>query len=354
VERGGVKSKKMLEHENGKLREIIAALVQEEVEVLVGESKEAIRKIVRAELLPLLRSAVREALIEELEDIASQPHTAMDREELDEEDASTATAEKTDAQTTEGGLYLYGIAEASVQQELGAIGIEGNTVHTIPYKGLSVIIHKCPPEPYNSDDEDVVKEWVKTHQHVLDVAAEKFGSVIPFGFDRIIKPEDNAPAEEVLMRWMSEEFDSLVEKLERIRGKKEYGVQIFYLPSVMSKKIMEENEEIKGITEEMNSKSPGAAYMYKQKLESAIKREMESRMGSYFTDFYSRIKRHADDIKVEKTKRTDEKDMQMMMNLSCLVAEDSYKALGAELEQIDKTEAFSVRFTGPWPAYSFV
>lgn len=341
-----MRGKKRMEQENEKLREIIAALVHEEVEVLVGESKEAIRKIVKAELLPLLRSAVREALVKELEDIASQPYTAMNREELNEEG--------TDAQTTEGGLYLYGIADASVQQELGAIGIEGNTVYTIPYKGLSVIVHTCPLEPYNSDDEDVVKEWVKTHQHVLDVAADKFGTVVPFGFDRIIKPEDNAPAEEVLKRWVSEEFDSLVEKLDRIRGKKEYGVQIFYLPSAMSDKIIEENEAVKAIKEELNTKGPGAAYMYRQKLESAIKEEMESRMDTHFKEFYARIKTHVDDIKVEKTKRTDEKDMQMIMNLSCLVAEDKYKALGTELEQIDKTEAFSVRFTGPWPAYSFV
>ena len=77
-------------------------------------------------------------------------------------------------------------------------------------------------------------------------------------------------------------------------------------------------------------------------------------MDSHFKDFYGRIKEHVGEIKVEKTKKADEKDMQMIMNLSCLVAGDKYKELGAELEQIDNTEAFSVRFTGPWPAYSFV
>ena len=77
-------------------------------------------------------------------------------------------------------------------------------------------------------------------------------------------------------------------------------------------------------------------------------------MDTHFKEFYARIKKQVDDIKVEKTKSTDEKDMQMFMNLSCLIAEDRYKALGAELEQINKAEAFSVRFTGPWPAYSFV
>jgi len=280
------------------------------------------------------------------------PKEAVASAETSSKDDPTLT---TDAGSDQGlGLYLYGIADADVQTELGRIGIEENAVYTIPHTGLSAIVHDSPLEPYKSDDEEVVKIWVKTHQHVIDVAEEKFGTVIPFGFDRIIKPEEKVPAKDVLNNWMADEFDSLKEKIERIRGKKEYGVQIFYIPSVMSEKIVAESEEIKKIKDEMDSKSPGVAYMYKQKLEIAIKKEMESRMVSYFKDFYERIKKHVVEIRVEKTKRTDAKDMQMIMNLSCLVAMDKYKELGAELEEIDNEEAFSVRFTGPWPAYSFV
>ena len=285
----------------------------------------------------------------------------MKREEVSEEAvASSATSRDDPNITTEAridgelGLYLYGIADADIQTELGRIGIEENKVYTIPYKELSAIVHDSPLEPYKSDDEEVVKGWVETHQHVLDVAEDKFGTVIPFGLDRIIKPVANTPAKDVLNNWMADEFDSLKEKIEKIRGKKEYGVQIFYIPSVMSEKIAAENEEIKKIKEEMESKSPGTAYMYKQKLEIAIKKEMESRMVSRFKDFYDRIREHVVEIKVEKTKRTDEKDRQMIMNLSCLVANDTYKALGVVLEEIDKEEGFFVRFTGPWPAYSFV
>jgi hypothetical protein len=122
----------------------------------------------------------------------------------------------------------------------------------------------------------------------------------------------------------------------------------------MSEKIAAESEEVKKIKEEMGSKPPGMAYMYKQKLENAVKKEMESRMDTYFKDFYERIRSKVKDIKVEKTKKTDEKDKQMIMNLSCLVSTDKYKELGEELEKIDREEGFSVRFTGPWPAYSFV
>ncbi|MDI6810941.1 MAG: GvpL/GvpF family gas vesicle protein [archaeon] len=347
--------------ENDKLKEIIAEIVREETEAMVREAKEEIREIVRSDFLPMLRSAIRESITKELEEVVYHSQTAVAKEEVKGVVTSEAASSEDEPPKTakvEGdqrvGLYLYGIADANAQTELGQIGIEENAVYTIPYKELSAIVHDCPLEPYNSEDEEVVKGWVKTHQHVLDVAEEKFGTVIPFGFDRIIKAEDRASAKEVLNKWMSEEFDNLKKMMEKIRGKKEYGVQIFYIPSVMSEKIAEESEEIMRIKEEIKSKSPGAAYMYKQKLEIAIKKEMESRMVFYFKDFYNRIKRHVEEIKVEKTKKMDEMEKQMIMNLSCLVANDAYKELGAELEEIDKEEGFSVRFTGPWPAYSFV
>lgn len=347
--------------ENDVLIEIIEEIAKEEAEAMVREAKEVIREIVRSNLLPMLRSAVRESISKELEEVVYHSQTAVAKEEVkavvtpasaSSEDEPPKTAKVEGDQRV--GLYLYGIADADAQTELGPIGIEENAVYTISYRGLSAIVQNCPLEPYNSDDEETVKGWLNTHQHVLDIAEEKFGTVIPFGFDRIVKPEDNASAKEVLKKWMSEEFDSLKEKIERIRGKKEYGVQIFYLPSVISEKTVEECEEIKKIEEEMKSKGPGTAYLYKQKLETAIKKEIESRMVFYFNDFYGRIKKHVEEIKVEKTKKTDEKDKMMIMNLSCLVTNDKYRELGAELEEIDKEEGFSVRFTGPWPAYSFV
>jgi len=372
--------------EKDKLWGIIAGIVREEIEEMMSEAEEEIGEIVRAELIPGLRSAIRESISKELESaafgyeykvkgeeerekeeisapaegVASQPQPAMGKEEavaVAESKIEPAMAREMEVEgDQELGLYLYGIADANVSTKLGEIGIEGNEVYTIPYKGLSAIVHNCPLEPYKSDDDEVVKGWVKTHQHVLDVATEKFDTIMPLGFDTITKPEgeNNANAKEVLKRWMSEEFDVLMEKMGKIRGKKEYGMQIVYIPSVMSEKIAEESEEIKKIKEEMESKPPGMVYMYKQKLENAVKKELESRMDTYFKDFYERIRSKVEDIKVEKTKKTDEKDKQMIMNLSCLVSTDKYKELGEELEKIDKEEGFSVRFTGPWPAYSFV
>ncbi|MBK8050330.1 MAG: GvpL/GvpF family gas vesicle protein, partial [Anaerolineales bacterium] len=42
------------------------------------------------------------------------------------------------------------------------------------------------------------------------------------------------------------------------------------------------------------------------------------------------------------------------MNLSLLVGKAKVAELGAQLDQINEEQGVEVRFTGPWPPYSFV
>ena len=252
------------------------------------------------------------------------------------------------------GRYVYGVAAGTEIARLGPIGIEGNEVYTIPYQDLCAIVHNCPTVPYQSDDQEVVKNWARAHQSVLDEAKKRFSTTIPLGFDTILQPKDDAtPPDQVVRDWLKQDYDRLRTLMEKIEGKDEYGVQLFYEPAVVSKQISEQSEEIKKIKEEIATKSPGMAYMYKQKLEKAVKAEMERLVDEWFKEFYGRIKQHTDDIVVEKTKKVD-KDKTMLLNLSCLVAKEKVESLGEELEKINGLEGFSVRFTGPWPPYSFV
>lgn len=248
--------------------------------------------------------------------------------------------------------YLYCIADSGEKTSLGKVGINGNEVYTISYKDVCAVVHNCLTEPYKSEDDEVVRDWIMTHQNVVDAAWKKFGAILPSGFDTIIKGEENSDSKENMMNWLKEDYESLKRKLERVKGKAEYGVQVFWDLTLIAEKIVETNPEIKDLDNQIKSKSKGTAYMYKQKLESILKKEIEKRADEYFKDFYNRIKKHVDDIQVEKTKKT-EKDKKMLMNLSCLVDKDKCEELGEELEKVNGIEGLSVRFTGPWPPYSF-
>jgi ribosomal protein L12E/L44/L45/RPP1/RPP2 len=252
------------------------------------------------------------------------------------------------------GRYVYGVAVGDKEVRLGPIGIEGNEVYTIPYKDISAIVHNCSTRPYQSTNDEVVKTWVMTHESVLDAAGKVLSIVIPLGFDTILQPtNDITSPEQVVIEWLKDDYDRLREVMKKVEGKSEYGVQISYESKSIIKHISEHSEEIRRIREEMSTKSPGMAYMYKQKLERTVKTESEQLANVWFNDFYARIKKHTDDIVVEKTKKLND-GKAMLLNLSCLVAKDKVESLGKELEVIHNMNGFSVHFSGPWPPYSFV
>jgi hypothetical protein len=252
------------------------------------------------------------------------------------------------------GRYVYGISAGDKEIRLGAIGINGNEVYTIPYGDISAIVHDCATEPYQSTDDEIVKNWVRTHQSVLDAADEQLGIVIPLGFDTILEPGDDATSPDQVVRdWLKLDYARLREVMGKIEGKDEYAVQISYEPALIIKQISEQSEVIRKIKEEMATKSPGTAYMYRQKLERAVKAETERLADKWFKDFYGRIKKHTDDIVIEKTRKLNN-DQVMLLNLSCLVAREKIDGLGKELEDINNMDGFSVHFSGPWPPYSFV
>jgi len=264
-----------------------------------------------------------------------------------------ASSDKAEVMATGGGRYLYCVADSGEQLSLGPIGIDGSNVHTIPYLDICAVVHECPAEPYNSTDREAVNSWVLAHQKVVDEAWESWGTVLPLGFDTIVMDKDSIGSEENVRNWLQNDYDNLKNKMEKVRGKAEYGVQIFWESQVIAQNLARTSPEISQLEEEMKSQSRGVAYLYKQKLENALKKELESKADQCFRDFYERIRRHVDNIVVEKTKPGDQ-TTQMIVNLSCLLTRDKTAELGEELEKINNMAGFSVRFTGPWPPYSFV
>jgi len=323
-----------------------------QLEVLLAELSKA------AALVPETQNAIFKELIASVEGEAKhEVRGNMAGEGLITPEAKAVTeglVPEPDVGTQGKGRYVYGVAAGDKEVRLGPIGIEGSEVYTITYEDISAVVHDCSTRPYQSTDDETVKNWVSTHQSVLDAASERLGIVIPLGFDTILQPKDNAtPPEQVVRDWLKQDYERLHMVIRKIEGKDEYGVQVSYEPRLIIKQISEQSEEIRKIKEEMATKSPGIAYMFKQKLERAVKVETEKLANVWFSDFYGRIKKHTNDIIVEKTKKLNNGKV-MLFNLSCLVAREKIDSLGKELEEINNMDGFSVHFSGPWPPYSFV
>ena len=249
------------------------------------------------------------------------------------------------------GRYLYCIVNSGDELEFGEIGIEDSRVYTIPSEGIAAVVHACKAKPYESKDEGKVKRWIFAHQYVIDQATKRFGTVIPFTFDSIVKGDDK-----VVKDWLGKEHSKFKRELERLKDKSEYTVQISCDESMLAEEVKEKSDDVRKLREEIKRKSKGAAYLLERRLERMIKDLVVAEASGYSKKFLEQIKEHVDEIKVENpSKRVPDKwkDKLMVLSFSCLVHKDRVEELGDALADINKLEGFAVRFTGPWAPFSF-
>jgi hypothetical protein len=258
------------------------------------------------------------------------------------------------------GLYLYCVAlstEARTPEAIGeAIGIEGCEVLGVAWKDLCAAVHHCPAEPYQSKDAEVVASWVTAHHRVVDAAWRRWGTVLPLTFNTIIKGSPGGgpgrDARACLLAWLGAERQVLKAKLEALEGKAEYGVQVSWDPKVVTRQVAQSDAQIRALEEQIKAKSPGVAYMHRQRLEALLKQRTEAMAAAECTALYGRIARLVGDVRVEKPK-ADPGQLQMLLNLSCLVSQAQLPHLKAEHDRLNGMEGFSTRLIGPMPPYSF-
>ncbi len=260
---------------------------------------------------------------------------------------TSPTAVKLDA------LYVYCVARGNgVPRILGSIGLDGQAVYTVGGGDLCAIVHDCPNEPYQSQDPAVVQAWVVAHQDVIRAASEALGTVLPMTFDMIVHGSPSGTAQAALRSWLDEKRERFTRLLDKLADKAEYGVQVLWDRQTVATTLVAGDDRLLAMQNEIQGKSKGLAHVLGQKLAKAIREAMEQQADRFAQDFYGRIRECVDEVRVDKLKKVDE-PLQMLLNLSCLMPQGSGE-LGQVLDEIQKASGVSVRFTGPWPPYSFV
>lgn len=250
------------------------------------------------------------------------------------------------------GLYVYCVVPASGEVGMGERGLEGCPVSLVAAGGLGALVHSCPPEPYGAKNADAVPAWGLAHHRVVDGAWRRWGTVLPMTFNTIVAGQDEAEARERLRAWLAAERASLGERLERFRDKAEYGVQVFWDARVIGRQVMAANQEMVELDGKVRAASRGLAYMHRQQLERLLKAGLEARAREEFGELLWCVDKVAEAVHIGQT-RTGEGDMEMLANLSCLLALGALPSLEAGMAQFREREGFAARLAGPFPPYSF-
>ena len=345
---------------------MIKERVLKELRCVLDAHRQEIRQLVREAVAPELQRIIREEIHRELgaapaaevvpAPVEDPPQVAPPSEPLPvavapEEPA--ADEEPSSPPAPGEGRYVYGVVRGEKDLVFGPMGIDGEEVRIIWEEGLGAVVHDCAATPYESADEETVKQWLLAHQGVIDRAWREFGVVIPTSFDTILAGDKGRGADETVAAWLRDGREDFMVMLERFSGQAEYGVQVFWDAPAMMETLARESDSVREMTATLQDKPKGAAYLHRQKIESLLKKELETKADHYFRAFFKDIKGCVTEVKIEKTKKAEDPARQMIMNLACLLPREESGALGRELERINEMAWFFVKFTGPWPPYSF-
>lgn len=253
------------------------------------------------------------------------------------------------------GNYLYGVVPTGSQKELGPIGIDGAIVKTVQYEKLAAVVHSCDIDIKIPSNEADASRWVISHQDVVEKMWERFSVIAPSSFGTVIKGED---PDQTTVKWLSDNYESFLTELKTLVGKAEYGVQIFWDLKKIGEDVVSENQELVWLKDQIQSESRGLAYLHQKKMERILRSKLEKKATGFFKSVHDTIAGMVDSVVIEKIKTAPEDlqpaDLQMVMNVSCLLARTDEVKLGLYLDEINGVDGYTVRFTGPWPPYSFV
>jgi len=251
------------------------------------------------------------------------------------------------------GAYIFGVVSCDRVLALGKIGLGGGEVVAIPDGKLSTVVQWCDPDDYKSENPEVVKGWVVAHQEVVDRIWKEFKNILPMHFGMIVTGESRKDVIGKVVSWMDQKRDHFTDVLSNLGGRAEYGVQVFCNRDDLRESVVNGDSELSKRRNELKSMSEGMAYLKRQGLEALVREMLAKRLDSERKLFLEKIEPVVEKVSVEKCKESHD-DRMMILNISCLADDIQTGKLGELLEDFEKGPGISVRFTGPWPPYSFV
>lgn len=248
-------------------------------------------------------------------------------------------------------LYVYGIIKGDTCLGWKVAGIDGKDVYTISEEGFSALVHDCEEKPFSSDDTDKIKSWVIAHDEVLNKVMKEFDGVIPFSFNTIVKKTDRT-AEYNLKAWLSNDSEILERAWNKVKGKREYGIRIYYEKSVLVQKASA-SEEIKKMEENQQGKSEGLKYLLKGRIKSKIDEIVQNDSNQLKQEFYNAIKGLTEDLKINTPKISISEEKDLLLSMSVLANKQQIKKIKEVLKEKSGKD-FTFQLAGPFAPYSFV
>ena len=238
----------------------------------------------------------------------------------------------------EAGIYLYGITVAQDAVPVEVPGVEKGEVEQIAEGSLAAVVtrvttHKIRPQRAN----------LAAHHHVLRDLADR-DAVLPFVFGTIAAGQDE------LRDILRANRDVLLEQLQRLRGKVEMGLKVFWETANIFEYFVATHQELEAMRNRLFR--PGRQSTLEERI------ELGRLFGALLEQSRRRHTRRVTEALATycaEIRTVDPGEERMIMKLACLVDKDRQQqweeGVHHAARQFD--DHYRFEYNGPWPAYNF-
>lgn len=260
-------------------------------------------------------------------------------------------------------FYIYCIGEraalAPLVDEKRAEAIEPQTVlQLIVLDGLAAVASVVPLADYGEDkfearlgDASWVASRAMRHQQVLEHFAAH-ASIAPLRFGTIYLKRAGVE------RMLNERSDELKAIIERLRGKDEWGVNIFCDRAKLLEMITTLSPALREMSERAGAASAGQAYLLRKKIEAMRADEARVEIRRVVTQMERELSGLSDGaVRLRLRQAETAEHVDLAAKFAFLVERARFKDFRAAAERLALSHAgadFRLELTGPWPAYNFV
>lgn len=253
------------------------------------------------------------------------------------------------------GRYLYCVVSTDETEDFprSVSGIEDGEPYLIEHEGVGVVVQSCE-SPYESTDMETVKQWLMQHQAVIDDAAEVYGTPLPFRFDTILKGGD-----EQVRDWLAEASSILSRELENLAGQWEYRIELVWDRTAFEYNVSRKDDRLSELREKRQEAAEGTSFLIDKQYDKRLQELIEARQREETEAVLEQLRTPASEVREVDRKTSfldDERSSagdQSRHSIAVLAPEERESEIGDVLDDLASEPAVQIRFTGPWPPYSF-
>jgi hypothetical protein len=260
------------------------------------------------------------------------------------------------------GYYVYCIAESVAAQQLDAASfpaaIEDDAkLEWVTANDLAALASAVPLSAYGEEalaehltDATWTAVRAMRHETVIEYVAKRV-SVVPLRFGTIYLERNS------IERMLNEKRRELAQIIERVRGREEWGVNVYSDRATLLASITEVSPRLRELARHAETASPGQSYLMQKKIEALRVDEARVALNEIVDRLEQTLGAEADDakrlriLKVEATEHGELKG-----KFAFLVKRSQFEEFRAAAERAATENAAAgvrLELTGPWPAYNF-